>query len=138
MVLGETQILGQMKKAFAAAQEQQTATGESEQAEEKGKSEEIDLVGPSRPASPRAKVSKPAPDGLVVYQDGKIIFRQGVAPRRGPAAEAIKLYEETPASREAREQYALERRLANETVREGGRPTKRDRRELERLKGKKP
>jgi len=60
----------------------------------------------------------------------------GVAPRRGPASEAAKLYEETPASREARERHAQERRLARQDGGEGGRPTKRDRRRIERVKGK--
>src|SRR4051794_30748035 len=60
----------------------------------------------------------------------------GVAERRGPAAEAQKLYAETDASREARERHAQERRLARADGGEGGRPTKRDRRQIERVKGK--
>jgi ribosome-associated heat shock protein Hsp15 len=61
---------------------------------------------------------------------------RGIAERRGPASEAATLYEETTASREARERWAEERRLARQAGGEGGRPTKRDRRELERLKGR--
>jgi ribosome-associated heat shock protein Hsp15 len=53
--------------------------------------------------------------------------------RRGPAAEAQKLYAETPESREARERAADLRRMAGPQpvpdVR--GRPTKRDRRRYE-------
>lgn len=60
----------------------------------------------------------------------------GVAPRRGPAAEAVKLYEESAESRAARERHAEERRLARQDGGEGGRPTKRDRRLLERVRGK--
>jgi ribosome-associated heat shock protein Hsp15 len=60
----------------------------------------------------------------------------GIAPRRGPAAEAAKLYEETAESREARERHAQERRLARQEGGEGGRPTKRDRRLIERVKGR--
>jgi ribosome-associated heat shock protein Hsp15 len=60
----------------------------------------------------------------------------GVAPRRGPASEAVALYEETPESRAARERHAEERRLARQDGGEGGRPTKRDRRRIERVKGK--
>jgi ribosome-associated heat shock protein Hsp15 len=60
----------------------------------------------------------------------------GVAPRRGPASEAAGLYEETAESRAARERHAEERRLARQDGGEGGRPTKRDRRRIERVKGK--
>jgi ribosome-associated heat shock protein Hsp15 len=61
---------------------------------------------------------------------------RGTAPRRGPASEAIRLYEETAESREARERHAEERRLARQEGGEGGRPTKRDRRRLDQIKGR--
>jgi ribosome-associated heat shock protein Hsp15 len=61
---------------------------------------------------------------------------RGTAPRRGPASEAARLYEETADSREARERHAEERRLARQEGGEGGRPTKRDRRRLEQVKGR--
>lgn len=61
---------------------------------------------------------------------------RGTAPRRGPASEAARLYEETPESREARDRHAEERRLARQEGGEGGRPTKRDRRRLEKVKGR--
>jgi ribosome-associated heat shock protein Hsp15 len=64
------------------------------------------------------------------------VLVHGVAPRRGPATEAAKLYEETAASREARERHAQERRLARQDGGEGGRPTKRDRRRIEKVKGR--
>ena len=60
----------------------------------------------------------------------------GIAPRRGPASEAVLLYEETEESRAARERHAQERRLARQDGGEGGRPTKRDRRRIEQVKGK--
>lgn len=60
---------------------------------------------------------------------------RGTAPRRGPASEAQLLYEETEESREARIRHAEERRLARLQGGEGGRPTKRDRRRLEQVKG---
>ena len=53
--------------------------------------------------------------------------------RRGPPAEAVRLYEETPESREAREQASAQRRVAPPPQPlSGGRPTKRDRRRLDR------
>ena len=57
--------------------------------------------------------------------------------RRGPAAQAATLYEETAASREARERLAIQlKSLHSAFVAERGRPTKRDRREIDRLKGR--
>ncbi|HEX4733807.1 MAG TPA: RNA-binding S4 domain-containing protein [Thermoleophilaceae bacterium] len=64
------------------------------------------------------------------------VLVQGIAPRRGPASEAALLYEETEASRDARERHTLERRLARQEGGEGGRPTKRERRRIEKVKGR--
>lgn len=56
--------------------------------------------------------------------------------QRGRAAQAALLYEEDPAGKVARERLAQQLRIAPPPVYEGkGRPTKRDRRELERLRG---
>ncbi len=63
------------------------------------------------------------------------VIVRGTAPRRGPASEAQRLYDETDESREARERHSLERREARLQGGEGGRPTKRDRRRLEDVKG---
>jgi len=56
---------------------------------------------------------------------------------RGPAAVAQTLYQESEASREARQEAAKERGAMSwwESDREG-RPSKRDRRELERFRGR--
>jgi len=55
--------------------------------------------------------------------------------RRGPPATAATLYEEDPAGKATREKLAHELRIAPSPTYEGrGRPTKRDRRELERLR----
>ncbi len=54
---------------------------------------------------------------------------------RGRAADAARLYEETPASRTAREALALQLRSLP-SGREQGRPTKKDRRTLERWRGR--
>ena len=60
---------------------------------------------------------------------------QGLAERRGSAAVAAELYQETPESREGRERRALELKSINAAfVDEAARPTKRDRRRLERFR----
>jgi ribosome-associated heat shock protein Hsp15 len=57
--------------------------------------------------------------------------------RRGPAAEAAELYEERPESRAAREATAQQLKTLHAAFApEKGRPTKRDRREIERLRGR--
>jgi ribosome-associated heat shock protein Hsp15 len=58
-----------------------------------------------------------------------------VAERRGPASVAATMFAETPESRAAREQHALERRLARPLGADlGGRPTKQARRRLDALR----
>ena len=65
------------------------------------------------------------------------IVVSGLSDRRGPAAEAARLYQEKPASRAAREAMALQlKSLHAAFVPERGRPTKKDRREINRLKGR--
>jgi ribosome-associated heat shock protein Hsp15 len=60
---------------------------------------------------------------------------RGLSETRGPAKEAALLYEETAASREARERLAYQLKNAPTLTFHGtGRPTKRDRRDIERLK----
>jgi ribosome-associated heat shock protein Hsp15 len=60
---------------------------------------------------------------------------QALSARRGPAAEAALLYEETAESREARERLAWQLKHASPQFDyEKGRPTKRDRREMGRWK----
>lgn len=64
-----------------------------------------------------------------------VVHVRGLAERRGPASAAQALYEETEASREERARLAEQRRLApSPTYEEGGRPTKRDRRDISRIK----
>jgi ribosome-associated heat shock protein Hsp15 len=60
----------------------------------------------------------------------------GLAPRRGKASEAAALYQEDPEGRAARERLAEQHRLAARMAGglPKGRPTKRDRRELEKWK----
>ena len=60
----------------------------------------------------------------------------GVNEHRRPASEAQLLYEETPESRELRERRAAERRAAPPLGADlPGRPSKRDRRQIEALRG---
>lgn len=63
-----------------------------------------------------------------------LIVRQ-LAERRGPAAAAHALYEETAASREARERLAAQLEIAPPAFvfEDKGRPTKKDRRDLARF-----
>ncbi len=64
-----------------------------------------------------------------------IVVVDGTAERRGPAALAATLYTETEASRTAREKLHWQLKVAAPAMEpEKGRPTKRDRRELERFK----
>ena len=64
-----------------------------------------------------------------------VVVVRGLNRERRPAREAVLLYEETPESRKARSSEEERRRQAQARRERGlGRPTKRDRRELERLK----
>ena len=64
-----------------------------------------------------------------------ILIVRALAERRGPASVAQTLYEETDASRQARERLAEQLKLAPGpfVYEEKGRPTKKDRRELSRF-----
>lgn len=64
-----------------------------------------------------------------------VVVVRGLNRERRPAREAVLLYEETAQSREARTSEEARRRQAQARRERGlGRPTKRDRRELERLR----
>jgi len=57
--------------------------------------------------------------------------------RRGPAAEAATLYEETEASRAARERLAIQlKSVTHDFMHEKGRPSKKERRDLHRFRGR--
>lgn len=59
----------------------------------------------------------------------------GISDKRGPAPQAQKLYKETEESVKQREVLAFERKAQAQVVQHGeGRPTKKDRREIERFK----
>ena len=87
----------------------------------------------------RAKPAKQLSVGdelrIRINQTTHVIHVQGFAERRGPASEARGLYEETAASIAERERLAEQRRLApTPAYEEGGRPTKRDRRDMAKVK----
>lgn len=75
-------------------------------------------------------------DTLAVRQGPLVrtLVIRAISAQRGPAPVAQQLYEETADSVRTREAAALQRRLAPEPAHslEHGRPTKRDRREIER------
>lgn len=66
-------------------------------------------------------------------EEREVIVR-GLSALRGPATVAQGLYEETPESLAFREQAAALRRAGSALAPGGERPTKRNRRELERLR----
>lgn len=87
----------------------------------------------------RAKPAKQIKVGdelrIRINQSTHVVHVRGLSERRGPAKEAQLLYEETAASRQERERLAEQRRLApTPAYEEGGRPTKRDRRDMSRVK----
>lgn len=75
---------------------------------------------------------------ITIGQTRRVVIVRGVSERRGPAREAVRLYAETGASIAARELAAEQRRLQSPPPGAdlGMRPTKRDRRELDRARGR--
>lgn len=64
-----------------------------------------------------------------------IVLVRGLSERRGPASEAVKLYEETAESIAGRERTAFQLKAAHALfVDSNERPTKKDRRELEKFR----
>ena len=90
----------------------------------------------------KAKRAKPVrPGDTIRVRLGPYEHRLTVvalAAQRGPAAVAAGLYQEDPAGNEIRERIQEQHRLAARISGSGpaGRPTKRDRREMGKLKGK--
>lgn len=89
--------------------------------------------------------AKPARDiktgDTVAMRQGPVtrtVVIRGLSQQRGAAPVAQQLYEETPESLRLREAAAEQRRINNEPAAsiEHGRPTKRDRRSLEKAGGK--
>lgn len=91
-----------------------------------------------QPAKPAREVKVNDLITLRKEQPPMQVHVSGLSQVRGPAPVARLLYAETPESAAAREQAAESRRLAPEPAHgiAAGRPTKRDRREIDRLRGK--
>lgn len=105
----------------------------------RGAASEAVLGGRVHVNGARVKPSKPVRAGdrlaVSVANARRELVVLAVADKRGPAAVAATLYEETPESIARREQQALERRLARPVGADlGARPTKRDRRRLDALR----
>ena len=75
-------------------------------------------------------------DELLVHVPGAdyTVRVEALSDRRGPATEAAKLYAETEDSRRKREEQKLTRSVPEPTMFIRGRPTKRTRRQLDRLR----
>ncbi len=66
-----------------------------------------------------------------------LVTVKAVAERRGPAAEAARLYAEDPAARARREQLAEQHRIASTAFAHGeGKPSRQEREAVRKLKGK--
>jgi ribosome-associated heat shock protein Hsp15 len=63
-----------------------------------------------------------------------VVHVRGISERRGPASVAATLYEETPESKAKRETLATKIRSMPADDWDSGRPTKRDRRQIDRFK----
>jgi ribosome-associated heat shock protein Hsp15 len=65
-----------------------------------------------------------------------VVLVRIVSDKRGPATQAVQMYEETDASKKAREKLAWTLKHAAPVIDPGeGRPTKKDRRDLEKRRG---
>jgi ribosome-associated heat shock protein Hsp15 len=91
--------------------------------------------------SERVKPSRSVqPGDTVTFTRGTVVFEcvvTAIPLRRGPAAEAARCYDETPASKARREEFAARMKVAaGLTPRPDGRPDKHGRKLLRRLRGR--
>jgi len=89
----------------------------------------------------RVKPAKAVVEGdmltINIGQKQYVVEVLSLSDKRGPASEAQKLYRETEASRQQREAIAAQLRAQPRPFFFRGRPTKRDRREIEKFKREK-
>jgi ribosome-associated heat shock protein Hsp15 len=80
------------------------------------------------------------PGDAISFTRGALVFDclvTGIPVRRGPASEAVRSYDETPASKVRREEFAARMKVAvGLTPRPDHRPDKRDRRLLRQLRAR--
>jgi ribosome-associated heat shock protein Hsp15 len=80
------------------------------------------------------------PADTVTFSRGAVVFEcvvVAVPQRRGPASEAARAYDETPASKTRRQEFAARMKVAaGLTPRPDARPDKHDRRRLRQLRGR--
>ena len=105
----------------------------------RGAATEAVLGGHAHVNGVRVKPAKEVRPGdtveVTIAATRRTVVVRALADRRGPASAAAALYEETPESRAAREQRALERKLARPLGADlGARPTKQARRRLDSLR----
>lgn len=66
----------------------------------------------------------------------QVVVVRGVSEQRGPAPVAQTLYEETPESQAARDLLARQIKATGTGLQSDGKPSKRDRREIDRWRGR--
>jgi ribosome-associated heat shock protein Hsp15 len=79
------------------------------------------------------------PGDTVTFTRSAVVFEcvvTAVPQRRGPASEAARCYEEAPASKLRREEFAARMKAAGRTPRPDNRPDKHERRLLRQLRGR--
>lgn len=87
-------------------------------------------VKPAREVKPGDRIE------ITIAEDVRVVIVRAIADRRGPASVAQTLYEETPDSLARREAARETRKLAATPGADlHGRPTKRDRRRIDRFGG---